>query len=107
MYFKWRQLWIRSRLTLNITLKSFTTVSSLPKRFSYLKNNGLNATIPFTGNEESMESNEDEDPMVMIGNEEYPLSEVNENKTLIARMTPAEVEAYVELYQKVNVNDDF
>ncbi len=53
-----------------------------------------------------MESDGD-DPMVRIGNEEYPFSEVDGNAVLIARMTPAEKDAYVDLYQKLNPDDDF
>lgn len=53
-----------------------------------------------------MESDGD-DPMVKIGNEEYPLSEVNGNAGLIARMTAAEKDAYIELYQSLYPEDDY
>lgn len=48
-----------------------------------------------------MESDEDDTvPMVRIGDQEVPLSEVNGNEALIARMTPDEKERYIQLFQE-------
>ena len=44
-------------------------------------------------------------PMVKIGDEQYPLDQVNGNKELIKRMTAAEQEIYVRLYQEYYGDD--
>lgn len=75
----------------------FSQLSSHPTRKSDIWN-----FAAIKGDVELMES-EGEDlelPMVKIGNEEYPLDQVNGNTELIARMTPAEQEIYVGLYQE-------
>jgi transcription initiation factor TFIIE subunit alpha len=49
---------------------------------------------------ETMDSDDDDDliPVVSVGDRSVPVTEVNDS--LIAQMTPAEKEAYIQVYQE-------
>jgi transcription initiation factor TFIIE subunit alpha len=49
---------------------------------------------------ETMDSDDDDDliPVVSVGDKSVPVTEIND--TLIAEMTPAEKEAYIQVYQE-------
>lgn len=51
---------------------------------------------------EILDSEDDDEqvPMVTIGELKVPLSEVSANPQLITKMTPAEKDAYIQLYQE-------
>ena len=56
----------------------------------------------FTDDVEILDDSDDEDqvPMVSVGDEKIPLTDVQSDPQLIAKMTPAEKDAYIQLYQE-------
>lgn len=54
--------------------------------------------FPVSAEIETMDSDDDLIPVVSVGDRSVPVTEVNDS--LIAEMTPAEKEAYIQVYQE-------